>query len=66
MVGLWSTVRSSASHPFLPTRPSTPRLSPTQAVVRVLPWGEQRGRGGGWMRGGEGQHNTQVSAYNCW
>lgn len=38
-VGLWSVVRSIASQPRLPSRPSTPRESPTQAVVSVLPCG---------------------------
>eukprot|EP00882_Tetradesmus_deserticola_P034606 GHRQ01039760.1.p3 GENE.GHRQ01039760.1~~GHRQ01039760.1.p3 ORF type:complete len:118 (-),score=2.48 GHRQ01039760.1:352-705(-) len=44
-VGLWSWLTSTASQPpRLPWRPSTMRLSPTQAVVRVVPWqqGQQR------------------------
>lgn len=43
-VGLWSVLRSMASQlerqPFFFWRPSTMRLSPTQAVVRVRPCGQ--------------------------
>jgi hypothetical protein len=39
LVGLWSYVSSTASMaPFLLSRPSTPRESPTHAVVSVRPY----------------------------
>lgn len=55
VVGLWSVLRSIASQPlrqpFLFWRPSTMRLSPTQAVVSVEPYMHA----GGCVCGGGGQ-----------
>ncbi len=49
-VGLWSSVKSTASRPFSGvSRPSTPRESPTQAVVSLLPCRSSEARGdAGW------------------